>query len=106
VHLPAPAPLLLGAELTVLPRNFVLPRAGTVEEEARGGCAGFFEAEVLVLGQLDRAQSGPGEEFVEDLDGEVVAERAGFDASFQHGADWRLELALVGFLDSGSGHRS
>ena len=56
---------------------------------------------MVVLSQLDRAQGRAGEEFVEDLDGDVVAEHLGFDASAQHGSDRRLELALVGFLDSG-----
>jgi len=78
-----------------------LSRSGAVEEEAGGGCAGFFESKVLVLGELDRAEGGAGEEFVEDFYGEVAAEYAGVDASFQHRSDRCLELALVGFLDSG-----
>ena len=81
--------------------GFDLSGSGAVEEEACGGGAGFFEAEVLVLSQFDRAQGRAGEEFVEDLYGKVVAKHAGFDASFQRGSDRRLELVFVSFLDSG-----
>jgi hypothetical protein len=64
-----------------------LARSGAVEEKARGRCAGFFEAEAVAVmsSLLDHAEGGAGEELVEDSGGEVVAEHAGFDPSWQHG---------------------
>jgi hypothetical protein len=57
----------------------------SVDNRVRGRGAGFFDAEAVVLSQLDRGEGRSGDEIVEDYDGKVVAEHAGFDPACQHG---------------------
>src|SRR6266581_6471518 len=77
----------------------VSSRAGAVEEDGGGRCACFLEAELAVLGQLERGDEGAAEQLEQHVGGEVLPEESALEAAHEdrsHGCgDEALDLVWV-----------